>query len=134
MKLVSVVVVGLFTALTLTGCTNPRSGMAALDREAESGDALPADLPDDADDNLEPASSRFVGEHDGNALYLAQGKERNQVCLLVYPDTLADWAIGCGGSPEFGVGGPGGDYVVRPDGAPVPEGYVEIASNVFAHE
>ena len=134
MKLASVVGVGLFTVVALTGCMNSGSGLAALDREAEPGDALPADLPDYADDNLEPMSSRFVGEHNGNALYLAKGKEVNHICLLVHPDNSAEWVIGCGGSPEFGVGGPSGGYVVRPDGALVPEDYVEIATNVFAHE
>lgn len=134
MKLVSVVGVGLFTMVALTGCMNSGSGWAVLDREAEQGDALPADLPGYADDNLEPMSSRFVGEHDGNKLYLAKGNEANQICLLVYPDTSAEWVIGCGRSPEFGVGGPSGGYVVRPDGAPIPEDYVEMATNVFAHE
>jgi len=134
MKFALVVGIGLFTVVALAGCINPGSGFAALDREAEPGDALPADLPNYADDNLEPTSSRFVGEHDGNALYLAKGKDANGICLLVYPDTAADWVIGCGGSPEFGVGGPSGGYIVRPDGAPAPQDYVEIATNVFAHE
>jgi len=134
MKLASVVGVGLFTVIALTGCMNPGSGLAVLDGEAEAGDALPDDLPDHADDNLEPTSSRFVGEHDGNALFLAKGKEANQICLLVYPNNSAEWVIGCGGSPEFGVEGPSGGYVVRPDGAPTPENYVEITTNVFAHD
>ena len=88
------------------------------------------DLPDDADDTLGPSSSRFVGEHDGNMLFLAKGKEPGTVCLAIYPNAT-DWVIGCGGGSEFTVGGPSGGYTVRPDGAPGPELHREVASNVF---
>jgi len=134
-KLASLVGVGLLAALTLTGCINQGSGFAALDREAEPSDAMPAGLPDYADDDLDPMSSRFVGEHNGNALYLAKGKGGGgRICLLIYPDDSASWVIGCGGALEFRVGGPTGDYTVRPDGAPAPEHSIEVATNVFAPE
>lgn len=136
MKLASVVGVGLFAMLALTGCINLGSGFSALDRAAEAGDALPTDLPGYAYDNVDPASGRLVAEHDGNTLYLAKAKEADRVCLLVYSNST-DWVIGCGGAPAFGAGGPSGSYLVRadgPDGAPKPDGYVEIAKNVFARE
>lgn len=133
-KLAWVVGVGLLAVLALAGCSivNPGSGFAVLDRDAERGDALPTALPDYANDNLRPTSSRFVGEHDGNALYLAKGKEDGRICLLIYPDNSSDWVIGCGGAPEFSVGGPTGDYIVRPDGAPAPDHFIEVTTNVFA--
>lgn len=122
----------LFAVLTLTGCIDSGSGFAVLGRDAVPADALPADLPDYADDGLEPSSSRFVGEHDGNMLFLATGKEAGTVCLAVYPNAT-DWVIGCGdGGSEFAVGGPSGGYTVRPDGAPAPELHREVATNVFA--
>jgi hypothetical protein len=77
-----------------------------------------------------------VGEHDGNTLYLAKAKEAGRVCLLVYPNSM-DWVIACSGVPQFGGGGPNGSYLFRsdgPDGAPAPDGYVEIATNVYARE
>lgn len=134
MKLASVVGVGLFAVLALAGCFNSGSGFAGLDRAAKAGDALPTDLPDDAYDTLNPASSRLVGKHDGNTLYLAKAKEADRICLLVYPNNSRDWVIGCGGAPWFGVSGPSGNYAVRSDGAPAPDHTVEIATNVFAHE
>ncbi|UOE43467.1 hypothetical protein [Agromyces larvae] len=130
-KLPSTVGVALATVFALTGCVAPGSGYAVLERDAEPADTLPADLPAYALDDVEPASSRSVGEHDGNALYLANAKERERVCLLVYANA-SDWVIGCGGEPEFAVGGPNGNYVVRPDSAPEPDRMVEVAPNVFA--
>ncbi|RXZ51856.1 hypothetical protein [Agromyces binzhouensis] len=131
-KIASLAGTSLLVVLVLTGCIDSGSGFAVLERDAVVADALPADLPDYADDELEPLSSRFVGEHDGNMLFLAKGKEPGTVCLAVYPNAT-DWVIGCGGgSAEFGVGGPSGGYIVRPDGAPAPELHREVATNVFA--
>ena len=114
---------------------NPGSGFAALDRAAEASDALPTGLPAYAYDDIDQASSRLVGEHDGNSLYLVRAREADRVCLLVYPNST-EWVLGCGGAPEFGVSGPSGSYVIRADApaaAPTPEGHShEIATNVFA--
>lgn len=129
-KIASLAGTSLIAVLTLTGCIDPGTGFAVLDREAVAADALPADLPDYADDNLEPSSSRFVGEHDGNMLFLAKGREPRTVCLAIYPNAT-DWVIGCGGGGEFAVGGPSGGYTVRPDSAPEPELHREVAPNVF---
>lgn len=129
-KIASIAGTSLIAVFALTGCIDPGSGYAVLDRDAVATDALPADLPAYADDDLEPSSSRFVGEHDGNMLFLAKGKDPRSVCLVVYPNPT-DWVIGCGGGSEFGVSGPSGGYTVRPDGAPELELFNEVATNVF---
>ncbi len=134
MKVVVLAGVAASAVLALTACTNG-SAFGALDRAAAGSDALPTDLPTYAYDDVDEASSRLVGEHDGNSLYLVRGKEADRVCLLVYPNST-EWVLGCGGAPEFGVSGPTGSYTVRADapaGAPAPEGHSkEIATNVFA--
>jgi hypothetical protein len=130
LKVTSVVAVGLLAALALAGCVRAGSGFAVLDREGAPGDILPTDLPDYAYEGLDPASSRFVGEHDGDRLYLAKG-DHSTICLVVYPNN-EDWFIGCGGGDGSGtVSGPSRAYQIRPDAAPAPTGAEEITQNVF---
>ncbi|RXZ72456.1 hypothetical protein [Agromyces albus] len=130
LKLASVVAVVLLAGMGLAGCISPASGFAVLDRAAEAGDALPKDLPDYADDSLDPTTSRFVGEHDGDRLYLARG-DNSAICLVIYPNN-EEWVVGCGeGGGLTAVSGPSGTYEIRPDGAPAPTGAEEISPNVF---
>jgi hypothetical protein len=37
-------------------------------------------------------------------------------------------------TPDLGVGGPTGDYIVRPDAAPAPEKATQISPNVFVQQ
>ena len=71
-KLASTVASIAFVALALSGCIAAGSGFAVLDRDAEPEDVLPSGLPDFSDEDVEPSSSRFVSEHDGDELYLAK--------------------------------------------------------------
>lgn len=122
--------IGLAAACGLTGCVDTGPAFSVLDREAQEVDALPTDLPDYADDNLDPASSRFVGEHDGDRLYLAKGED-SSVCLVIFPDD-GEWVAGCSGDyAPFTVGSQALGYEVRPDSAPVPTGAERISENVF---
>lgn len=129
-RVASAAAVGLSVVLGLTGCSGSGSGsgFAVLDAAAEPGDTLPTDLPDYADDRLDPASSRFVGEHDGDRLYLAKG-ENATICLLVYSNDR-DWVIGCSRG-DGTVSSGSRAYAVRPDAAPAPEGATELSPNVF---
>ncbi|MFC9560597.1 hypothetical protein [Agromyces sp. NPDC056965] len=137
MRLALVTVVGAFALVMLTACVGSGLGFAALDRAEAPGDALPTDLPDYAYDDIVRSSSRFLVEHDGNRLYLVKAEETDRVCLLIYPDST-DWVLGCGGAPEFGVGGTTGSYVVRADApasAPAPAGHSrKIAPNLFTDQ
>lgn len=134
LKVASVAAVALSVVLGLTGCFGSGSGsglgFAVLDAAADPGDTLPTDLPDDAYDGLDPASSRFVAEHEGDRLFLAKG-ENATICLVVYPDNR-DWVIGCSRGDGSGtVSSRSRSYGVRPDAAPAPEGAKEISPNVF---
>ncbi len=123
--------IGLAMVLGVTGCVSVGSGYGALDREAEAGDALPADLPNYAYDDLVMDSARLVGEHDTNRLYLARGT-RSAICILVYPDNV-NWVVACGGDRGWlGVTGPSGNYLVVPEGAVPPGDATPVAPNVFA--
>ncbi|MGC5172782.1 hypothetical protein ACPW96_16880 [Micromonospora sp. DT81.3] len=103
------------------------SGFALLDRDAESADALPADLAGDAYDSVDTASARWVAEHDGDQLYLARGTEVGTVCLLVHRE---DWVVGCGG-PQLGVSNATRTYYVQPDADPDPVTGTKVTENVF---
>ncbi|MEL4317440.1 hypothetical protein WJX64_00330 [Leifsonia sp. YIM 134122] len=133
MGLLAASAASLFAVVTLSGCVDPGTSFAVFDREAVSTDAFPSDLPDYADDELVPASSRFVGEYDGDTLYLAQGK-KGEICLLIDPEDSVDWSLGCGGGTSINAGGPRGEYFVRPDSGTPPEGSVRISDNVYAAE
>jgi hypothetical protein len=122
--------------LVLTGCSG--SGYSVLDRDAEAGDALPADLPDSASDNFVPTSVRFAGTYAGDLIYAAKGVESasyggESVCLLVYPELSKKWSTVCGHGPVR-VGDGFRSYALRIDGAPVPDGAVQVSPNVFVFE
>lgn len=118
-------------AVMLTGCA-ASTGLTDLDREATEADALP-ELPEYAYDDVEidPDSTRYVGEHEGTQLWLTR-TAANGACLLSYPDSEG-WLVGCtdGGLP-LTTSGPGGSFTVIADDATPPEGAVAISENVFA--
>ncbi|WP_127791847.1 hypothetical protein [Agromyces sp. LHK192] len=126
----SVVAVVLSVAV-LSGCVQPGSGFAALERDRTAGDEVPTDLPDHAFGEADLSSSRLVGSHNDSDLYLLRSNDRRSVCLLAYPNDT-EWVVSCGqGGSGFGLGGPAGDFIVRPDHTPAPDGYVAVASNVY---
>jgi len=72
-----------------------------------------------------------VGEHDDTSLWLARAERPDTVCLIVYPNDR-EWVVGCGaGGGPIGVGGPSGDFVMTPDGAPAPDGSTKVTDNVY---
>lgn len=116
-------------ALALTGCTAPGTDYAVLDGDAQARDEVPESLPAYAWETADPATARFVGEHDRASLWLMRASDEDAVCLLAYGDA-SSWIIGCGGS-QFGVGGGPGSFTVVPDGAPHPDGMTQLSDNVF---
>lgn len=116
-------------AIGLSGCIDPGSGFAVLDRPAEAGDALPVDVPDSDDLSFDPASARFVADDDGTRLYLAEGRH-STTCLLVYSDD-AEPFIGCGGGGWFGIGDRRVRYEVRADGMAAPDDATALSPNVY---
>lgn len=110
----------------LAGCSSSGVSYALLDREAQSSDQLPEQVIDGSAD-IDPNSSRFVGDHDGADLWLARAERADTVCLVVFPNE-ADWVVGCGAEG----GGLGvGDYMVVPDGSPSPDGATKLSDNVY---
>jgi hypothetical protein len=128
MTMMSASLLGL--AALLAGCSSSGATYSALDRDAESADELPGVVLEGGGD-IDVDTARFVGEHDGVSLWLALAERPDTVCLVVYPNDQ-DWVTGCGaeGGP-IGVGGPAGDYVLIPDGAPAPEDSSQLTDNVY---
>lgn len=126
---VAVCALAVVSGLLLTGCAAQQGTLTDLQRDHESGDELPQ-LDDHAYEAVDVESSRFVGEHEGTSLWLAEGREASAVCLVADPGD-ADWVVGCGGLP-IGVDGLAGHFEVVPDGAPAPEGVTQISENVYA--
>lgn len=119
-----------FAAITLlSGCSGQLDGFVDLQGEKQDRDELP-ELADNAYDELDVSTSRYIGEHEGTSLWLAQGLENSTVCLVADAGEK-EWLVGCGGG-AVKVSGQAGTYQVVGDGAAAPEGAVKISENVYA--
>lgn len=116
------------TAL-LAGCTGQAEGFSDLEGERTAADELPA-LADGAYEQVDAATSHYVGEHEGTSLWLARGLENSPVCIVAYAEEEA-WQIGCGGAPAT-ISGVTGTYEIVMDGAAAPAGAVKVSENVYA--
>ena len=118
--------------LMLTGCVGGE-GFAVLDREATADDVIREGVLVDFSDNMDPDSARFVGEHNGNRLYVLTG-EPNLYCILIDPgepeNGPEEWGSGCGSS-SITTSGPAGKYTLVPDNYPIPSGATQISENVY---
>jgi len=114
----------------LAGCSSSGATYSVLDRQAGPDDELPSVVVEGSDE-ITFDTARYVGEHDDTRLWLARAERPDTVCLIVYPNDR-EWVVGCGAEGgAIGVGGPSGDFVVTPDGAPVPDDSLKVADNVF---
>lgn len=131
----------LWSALILVVAAGALSGCAGSDAHfSDLGptgrDAtLPAELPSDVFGNGDkgtPTTVREVGQHSGATLWLVETVTKH-TCLLVY---LADddWYTGCTERPDYFTvaGETAGEFIVQPDGYPVPEHAIQVSKNVFA--
>ncbi|WP_062312909.1 hypothetical protein [Demequina rhizosphaerae] len=123
--------VAALAALLLAGCTGGgEDGYADLDREAADGDALPAAVLAEAT-YLDASSSRYVGEDDGVALWIARGADPDvHLCLVAVPED-EDWVVGCG-YEVFGRSV--GTFALLPDGAEAPDHATPVSANVYRLE
>ncbi|MGZ0710911.1 hypothetical protein ACWPKO_21550 (plasmid) [Coraliomargarita sp. W4R53] len=112
----------------LPGCTAQGTAFADLQGDKESGDELPA-LKDYAYDDVDESTSRFVADHEGTSVWLAQGLEDGTVCLIADAGPDA-WVVSCGGAPSR-IGGVAGTFEVVSDGAPAPSGATQLSDNVY---
>lgn len=118
--------------LGAAGCTSTGSSYADLSGDPGPGDALPASLTSgEFGGELDLNSARSVGEHNGAQLWLVEGSERNQICLVAYVDGGGYSSCAAAGALlEMGL--PASEFLVAPDTAGTPEGAVAISSNVYA--
>lgn len=121
--------VPLAAVLALSGCVSDLETYADLQRDREPADELPG-LPENPYESVDESSSRYIGEHDGRSLWIAEGVDDAMMCLVVVTDA-ADWIVGCGdGAPR--VSGATGTFGVVADGVPAPGGATMISENVYA--
>jgi hypothetical protein len=125
-------------AVTLAGCTPAATSIDALDayqREQTDADLVPADVDGTVLDAVDPASTRFLTEVDGTAIYAARPAEGDPAmagsgaCLvLVSPEPMA----GCsGGGLPVTVSGPGpNEYSLSPR-MPDDEGWTELVDGLW---
>lgn len=116
--------------LLLCGCTlGPQYGI--LDRAPEPRDALPSDLVGRELDDIVVESLRFATEHDGNRLYVANGRDEMEICLLVDGPGDDDSMFGCSGGTWVVVTTSGRGYHLHPDGTPLPDdAYTDLTENI----
>jgi hypothetical protein len=114
----------------LAACSSG-SGYSELDRTATPADVLPAQLPDEASDNLSLESVRFAGELDGIAYYLVRTIEGGHTCVMAYR-SADDWVSGCSGgsSGVFGVTIRGVEATVAPDGSHELDEGTRVGANI----
>lgn len=117
------------TLVLCAGCAGQQIHYSDLDRAATSGDELPA-LDESAYASVDTSSSRYIGEHDGTSVWLAQGIEEDTVCLIADGGEQA-WFVGCGGGPQSKFGGMGGSFTVIADGVPAPTDATQLSENVY---
>lgn len=99
-----------------------------LEGDQDASDELPQ--LDDAFGDVDAASSRSVGAHDGTLLWLARGAESSSVCLVAFAGG-EDWVVSCGGD-TLEIDGAVGNFLVQPDDFPAPEGATKVSENVWA--
>jgi len=128
-RLAAVGALAVASVVLLAGCSAQQNAFTDLQGERGASDELPQ-LADHAYDDLDVSSSRFVGEHEGTSLWLAQGLEDSSVCLVADPGD-DDWVVGCGGGGTKVVGR-AGSFEIVPDGVPAPEGATQVSENVYA--
>ena len=112
-------------AFTLTACA---SDYALLDTQQQQDDKLPQTVAA-SPELMDPASTRFAATDGDVSLWLARSDTGQQVCLVSY---RADdsWKAACANG-MLSSANAHGKYLVRPDGATVPENSTKIAENVF---
>lgn len=116
------------SALMLTACSSAADGYSDLNGKRVAEDALPA-MSDHILADLDPESSRFLGEFDGTKLWLAAATAPTAaVCLAIMPES-GDWIAGCGA--DFALGSPDGKFRIRADGAPSDDHLTPLSENVF---
>jgi hypothetical protein len=118
------------TTLLLTGCISG-TGYSDLEREPSAEDALPADLPDYATEDMEPGTIRFVVEADDRRIFLAEGTE-SPVCVLAV-ESETNWVSSCGSSMMTTTSGSFAVMVVS-DGLPAEEGWSRFGENVLVRD
>ena len=118
-------------ALTLSGCATSTDGFGDLQTQRGSEDELPALAESDAFDNVDISTSRYVGEHDGASLWIAEGVVDAQICLVAVAGE-SEWGVSCGGAAGVITTGVTGTFMVIPDGVPAPENATKISENVYA--
>ncbi|MFJ2544812.1 hypothetical protein [Microbacterium sp. NPDC087589] len=125
-------VFAVIAATTMTGCSFSSSSLSVLETDRAAEDELPL-LEAHAYESVDTATSRFVGEHEGVLLWVAQGTESPACLVAVLNDGDAgpDWILSCGGLP-IRMSGVGHTFELRPDGAPTTEDLTRVSENVFA--
>lgn len=124
----ALLIVGAIT-LGASGCA--ASGSAGYaDLQGTQNRALPQ-LNETAYDQFDPDLARFVGAHEGTELWIAPGRERGDICLVM-ADAAGNAASACDAGGVDTTGSDFGDFVVLPDGAEAPANAVAVSANVFA--
>ncbi|MFJ4045233.1 hypothetical protein ACIPV2_05750 [Microbacterium sp. NPDC089987] len=117
--------------LAFSGCSAPmKDDFADLRKSHTSEDKLPA-LDEDPSDTIDPSTTRYVGEHEGTSLWIAEGIETSSICLVaLFGDS--EGSISCGGTSGVATQGPAGSFAVIPDGVFAPDNAMKISENVYA--
>ncbi len=127
--------------LLLAGCSG-YTGVAALDRAAGPGDALPPGIT--MMEDFDAASVRLLAAHEGVRYFAGTTTDKTTACLLIQPaGNDPDWVAGCGGAGAAGeiveVSGsnPARTAVLVRDDADTRDreagGFIRLHPNVLVH-
>lgn len=121
----------------LAGCTpavDSIDSLEAYQREQSDADLVPADVDGSVLGAVDPASTRFLAEVDGTAIYAAKPSEGDPTmdgsgaCLVL---VSSQPTAGCGSRLPVTVSGPGpNEYSLSPR-MPDDEGWTELADGLW---
>ncbi|MBD8729521.1 hypothetical protein [Frigoribacterium sp. CFBP 13707] len=96
-------------------------------------EGVPDSLTDGALYGFSTETTRLVGTRDGVDVLLASAESNAGACLLAYASD-AEWVSGCV-EGEGSIGEVRGlNFVILPDGVPVPDNVDSVSDNVFVRE
>ncbi|PKI92950.1 hypothetical protein CW368_01230 [Actinomycetales bacterium SN12] len=117
--------------LVFSGCSaSVKDDFADLRKPHTRQDKLPA-LDEDPSETIDFSTARYLGEHEGTSLWIAEGIKASSVCLVaLFGDS--EGSISCGGTSGVATQGQAGSFAVIPDNGFVPDNAMKISENVYA--
>ncbi|WP_458041168.1 MULTISPECIES: hypothetical protein [Bacteria] len=113
-----------------SGGGEPPSGIAAFARAATDADELPEGMSGDMRQSLRAETSRYVGEYEKVAYWVAEGQDPASICIVTWAIEREDRrGVACGGG-ELTSTQPGFSEAHLGPAGTAPEGWISLDENL----